>query len=179
MLQRSSRFLLICVVMFALIAIAQPAAANEAQQGIITSTPMADGAIVHFVADGETLAGIAEAYGVSMDEIRGLNGLAPDSSSIFPDQKLIIRLAPTVTVTPTITPVTPRPTRSPTPVTPTGTPAPSRTPAPTLTPTPTINPLVSAATGFVDSYRRPLLIGMIALCAVGLAWTVWTGFARK
>ena len=178
MLQRSSRLLIICLLLVAVIAIAQPAAASEAQQ-IITSTPMDDGAIVHIVADGETLAGIAEAYGVSMVELRALNGLAPDSSSIFPDQKLIIRLAPTVTITPTITPVTPRPTRSPTPLTPTRTPAPSRTPAPTLTPTPTLNPLVSAANGFVDSYRRPLLIAMIALCAVGLAWTVWSGFTRK
>lgn len=166
-------------MLIGMIAIAQPAAASEAQQRIITSTPMADGAIVHFVADGETLASIAEAYGVSMIEIRALNGLAPDSSSIFPDQKLIIRLAPTLTITPTITPVTPRPTRSPTPVTPTRTPAPSRTPAPTLTPTPTLNPIVAAASGFFDSYRRPLLIVMIALCAVGLAWTVWSGFTRK
>ncbi len=158
--------------------LARPVAAAELSQGIPVSTPMEDGAIVHIVADGENLAGIAEAYGISMDEIRGLNGMAPTSNLIFPGQRLIIRLAPTVTITPTITPVTPRPTRTPTPVLPTRTPAPTSTPAPTLTPTPTTNPVVAAASGFVSSYRRPLLIGMIVLCAVGLVWTLWSGFRK-
>ncbi len=139
---------------------------------------MADGAVVHIVGDGETLAGIAEAYGVSMITIREMNGLAPDSTLIFPGQKLIIQLAPTPTLTPTITPVTPRPTRTPTPVTPTRTPAPTRTPMPSLTPTPTLNALIGATTNLVETYRQPLLIAMIAVCVIGLAWTLWSGFRK-
>jgi len=152
---------------------------QAAAQGIPTSTPLPDGAIVHIVAEGESLAMIAASYGVSMEEIRGLNGMAPTSNLIFPGQKLIIRLAPTVTLTPTITPVTPRPTRTPTPVTPTRTPAPTRTPLPTSTPTPTLSPLVAASTGLVTHFRRPLLIGMIVVCALGLIWTLWAGFRKE
>lgn len=176
MLNRMSRFF--WLVLLALFLVTAPVHAQDGTGGIVPSTPMADGAIVHFVGDGETLAGIAAAYGVSMNTIRELNGLAPDSTLIFPGQKLIIQLAPTPTLTPTITPVTPRPTRTPTPVSPTRTPAPTRTPLPSLTPTPTLNPLVSMTTGLVDNYRRPLLIGMVVLCVIGLVWTLWSGFRK-
>jgi hypothetical protein len=111
MLLRMSRF--ICLWIFVLIILSPSIPASAQGSGIIPSTPMADGAVVHIVGDGETLAGIAEAYGVSMITIRELNGLAPDSTLIFPGQKLIIQLAPTPTLTPTITPVTPRPPRAP------------------------------------------------------------------
>ncbi len=176
MLLRMPRILWPALLALVVLIISTPVAAQEG--GIIPSTPMADGAIVHIVGDGETLAGIAAAYGVSMDTIRQLNGLAPDSTIIFPDQKLIIQLAPTPTLTPTITPVTPRPTRTPTPLTPTRTPAPTRTPQPTLTYTATVNPLVGMTTNLVDTYRRPLLIAMVAICILGLAWTLWSGFRK-
>jgi hypothetical protein len=178
MLLRMPRILWLAMLALLVLIISTPVAAQDGSGGIVASTPMADGAIVHFVADGETLAGIAAAYAVSMDTIRQLNGLAPDSTIIFPGQKLIIMLAPTPTLTPTITPVTPRPTRSPTPLTPTRTPAPTRTPQPTLTPTPTVNPLIGMTTSLVDNYRRPLLIAMVVICVVGLAWTLWSGFRK-
>jgi hypothetical protein len=49
---------------------------------------------------------------------------------------------------------------------------------PSLTPTPTLNPLIGATTSLVETYRQPLLIGMIAVCVVGLAWTLWSGFRK-
>jgi hypothetical protein len=143
---------------------------------IITVTPMADGSIVHIVQEGENLASIAEAYNVSMSDIRGMNGMAPSSNLIFPGQRLIIRLPLPPTETPTITPTIPKPTRTPTIVTPTRTPRPTRTPSPTMPPTPTPNPMVSTFTNFINQNQRPFLIFMIALCAVGLAWTLWAGF---
>ncbi len=172
-------FVIILLFLVILLTMTRPVNAGRSDQLIPTSTPLEDGAIVHFVADGENLAMIAESYGLSMSDIRSMNGMAPDSNLIFPGQKLIIRLAPTVTLTPTITPVTPRPTRTPTPVTPTRTPAPTRTPDPTLTPTATIPPLVEAAKNFYGSYRQHLLIAMVVLCAAGAAWTLWAGFRKS
>ncbi len=156
-----------------------PVNAEDYPQGIVTATPQPDGSIVHIVQEGETLATLAEVYGVSMAEIRALNGLAPTANLIFPGQRLIIRLAPTPTVTPTITPTVPRPTRTPTPVTPTRTPAPTKTPMPTLTPTVTPHPVLQAVGGFVETNRRPLLVGMVVVCAAGLIWTLWAGFFRR
>lgn len=149
-------------------------AAGPAQ--IITSTPMEDGAIVHIVQDGENLAGISEVYNISMVDIRGLNGMAPESNLIFPGQKLIIRLPLPPTETPTLAPTIPRPTRTPTQVSPTRTPRPTRTATPTLLPSATSNPAVSAISGFYQSNQRVLLIAMLIVCAAGLVWTLWAGF---
>jgi LysM repeat protein len=59
---------------------------------IETSTPEADGSIVHVVQPGETLIGLAvayQAYGVTVDSIRELNSLASDMLII--GQRVIIR----------------------------------------------------------------------------------------
>lgn len=66
---------------------------------LITSTPNEDGSIIHIVKYGETLWSIAIAYGVSIDEIRQLNGLGADSTVIQIGQKLLIRMAYTITPT--------------------------------------------------------------------------------
>jgi hypothetical protein len=137
---------------------------------------MADGAIVHIVEDGENLASIAEVYGVSMADIRGLNGMAPTSNLIFPGQKLIIRLPLPPTETPTLTPSVPRPTRTPTVVTATRTPRATRTVTPTLIPSATPNPSSAAVSGFFARSQRLLLLAMAFICAVGLVWTLWSGF---
>lgn len=92
-------------------------------QTIITSTPNAEGAIIHVVQAGESLIGIAEAYGVSVDEIKSLNNL--DSDEIFAGDTLIIHPASTATPTATAT------------STATDTPEPTTTRRPTRTPTAT------------------------------------------
>jgi LysM repeat protein len=143
---------------------------------IVTTTPMPDGAIVHVVQSGENLASISEAYGVSMADIRGLNGMAANSNLIFPGQNLIIRLPLPPTETPTLTPSVPRPTRTPTLVTPTRTPRATRTVTPTLLPSPTRDPAAALAANFFTANQRLLLIGMIAVCALGLIGTLWAGF---
>jgi LysM repeat protein len=163
---------------------AQPPAAGQpaaqAQIGAFpTATPLADGSIVHIVQDGDNLATIAETYGVSMAEIRALNGKAPTSNLIFPGEALLIKTAPPPTETPTITPTQPRPTRTPTPFRPTRTPAPTRTASATPQPTATVNPMVAGTEAFVENNRRLLLFGMGGLCVIGLAWVLWAGFMRK
>lgn len=143
---------------------------------IIANTPNPDGSIVHYVEENETLASIAEAYGISLYDLRAVNGLSEDATFITVGQRLIIRTALPPSETPTITATIPRPTRTPTLLKPTRTPRPSSTPAPTFTPSPTTNPMVAAATDFYDTNRRPLLLGLLAVCLLGLGWTLWAGF---
>jgi hypothetical protein len=52
---------------------------------------MTDGTIKHTVLYGQSLASIAEAYGVTIDEIRELNDMAADDSTIWVDQELLIK----------------------------------------------------------------------------------------
>jgi LysM repeat protein len=115
---------------------AQPVQATAPFIPLITNTPNPEGTIIHIVGPGESLWGIAISYGVTMDSIRALNGMAAADTTIYEGQRLVIRtgvqppLAPTpVGAEPTSqTPLplpsaTFTPTRSPTP-----TPAPSATP---------------------------------------------------
>lgn len=66
-----------------------------------TSAPREDGSVVHTVGYGQSLWTIAEAYKVTVDEIRRLNGIASDSSDIYVNQTLLIRLAQSVLPTQT------------------------------------------------------------------------------
>jgi LysM repeat protein len=59
--------------------------------GVSAATPAPDGSIVHIVKFGQTLATISEAYKITVDELRSLNGMAPDNTTIWPDQKLLIK----------------------------------------------------------------------------------------
>jgi LysM repeat protein len=59
--------------------------------GVSAATPAPDGSIVHIVQFGQTLATISEAYKITVDELRSLNGMAPDNTTIWPDQKLLIK----------------------------------------------------------------------------------------
>ncbi len=99
---------------------------------VIVSTPNESGAIYHIVQYGQTLEMIATAYGISVAELRSLNGLPEGASDIYIGQSLIIRVAQPPTETPTLTPTTPPPTRTPRSITPIMTP----TPFPTATATP-------------------------------------------
>jgi LysM repeat protein len=62
----------------------------------VTSTPSEDGSIIHVVNTGQTLWGIAQSYGVTVDEIRRLNAMATDSTIIYTGQRLLIRQANSV-----------------------------------------------------------------------------------
>jgi LysM repeat protein len=58
---------------------------------LATSVPSEDGSIFHIVHNGETLWGIAQSYGVTVDEIQRLNGIADGSTLIHPGQQLLIQ----------------------------------------------------------------------------------------
>jgi LysM repeat protein len=131
----------------------------------VTSTPSADGALIHLVQEGQALWSIAISYGVTVDDIRRLNGLAADATDIYVGQKLLIREAgapiPTSVVTASAVAVA-----SQTPVVPTFTPRPepTHTMAPATTPSPT------PEDGLFASNGRSLLPVVLVLAAglVGL-----------
>ena len=110
--------------------------------GVTKATPMADGRIEHVVKYGQTLATIAEAYGITINTLRVLNNMASDTTIIWPEDVLLIQpatgtgasqaspnLQPTNSVQPTAFPAT----STSIPTTP-----PSATPQPADTATPAI-----------------------------------------
>lgn len=131
---------------------------------VVVSTPNENGAIYHIVQYGQTLEMIAVAYGLSMEQIRTLNGMADGASDIYIGQSLIIRVAQPPTETPTLTPTIPPPTRTPRSITPIMTP----TPFPTATATP--RSLIPQ--GFIIQRKSIgiilLAIGVAGLLAIGL-----------
>lgn len=102
------------------VAYTPPAPLYPSTPSIVTNTPNPDGSIVHIVQPGETLGSIRLAYQIPLADILKLNNITLNST-IYPNQKIIIRAEFTATATqptstPTILPtITPRPTSSPTP----------------------------------------------------------------
>ncbi|MCC6191534.1 MAG: LysM peptidoglycan-binding domain-containing protein [Anaerolineales bacterium] len=81
----------------------QPTSAGPAATAFQTPTPGADGNIIYVVQPGDTLWRISAITGVSVDQLRALNGLTSDIISV--GQRLIIgtsgAASPTATVEPT------------------------------------------------------------------------------
>jgi LysM repeat protein len=145
---------------------------------IVVATPNSDGSIVHIIQYGETLVDIAQAYGISLNELISLNKLDPKKPVYYAKQPLIIRLAFTATPYMTAT-FTPRP--------PTRTPLPTRTPRPTKTATPfhtavptrtnTAEPLVQLPTLNELGPARPIMAYVfIGISVVGLLVLISTAF---
>jgi len=137
--------------------------------GVVTSTPNADGSISHKVEYGQALSSIAVAYGVTVEQLQALNGLS--GIDIYVGQVLIIRNAPTPTVSPTRTPTLQRPTRTPTATSRPVTPTPTRT----ITPSPT--------PGLFDSMPkldRPTIgFGLVIVSAIGLVAMISFSLFKK
>ncbi|MEL7645508.1 MAG: LysM peptidoglycan-binding domain-containing protein [Anaerolineaceae bacterium] len=142
----------------------EAATATPGVPGFITSTPGADGSIKHIVRSGEFLITIAQAYGISLDELLALNDLSAESI-LQVDQELIIRKA--TNPLPALT--------SGTVVAPSATLRPSLTPQPSLTPVLTATPTPSPTRGpglltRVFTGRAAYVgIGIIALILLGVA----------
>lgn len=141
---------------------------------VVTSTPNADGSIIHYVKYGESLWSIAIAYGTTGAEIMANSGNNPSVTDVYEGQMLIIRNAtpntPTITPTPTQIP----PTRTNTPPRPTRTPLPTETPGPT--PTYTIEPPFIYRT---FSNTRSVALTLIVGSAVGLVLLLIFAYVKK
>ena len=115
------------------VAYTPPAPLSPITPTIVPNTPNPDGSIIHIVQRGDTLGSISMAYSVPLADILKLNGLTI-KSTIFVDEKIIIRGASTPTpIKPTSTPTIPptitswptsTPTSTATSIPPTATPSP-------------------------------------------------------
>jgi LysM repeat protein len=142
-----------------------------------TATPKPDGSVVHTVLSGQTLIGIAIAYGLTVAEIKAMNNLTSDV--IYVGDKLVIRLAntpgPTSTTTATITP-----TRAATSTrNPTRTPTVSSTPIATSMATPAEVTQAAAAQTASDPLGNILVIAIIGLAAGGLVLMIIGSFMKR
>lgn len=127
---------------------------------VLTSTPLDDGTIYHVVQAKEYLWNIALAYGMTVEEIKKLNGLA--TNDIYEGEKLLI-FKPKPQIGPTPTPtlgVTPTATFG----IPTSTVTEPVTPTATLTPTPPPLPPASSQSG----QKAIGVIVVLALLAAGV-----------
>jgi LysM repeat protein len=142
-----------------------------------TATPKPDGSVVHTVLSGQTLIGIAIAYGLTVAEIKAMNNLTSDV--IYVGDKLIIQLANTPGPTATITATT-TPTRAATPTrNPTRTPTASSIPvAVSITSQATATQEVAAQTAS-DPLGNILVIAIIGLAAGGLVLMIIGTFMKR
>jgi len=154
-------------------ALAPTAPTLDAIYPMITATPHEDGSVYHTVEQGHALWSIANAYETTIQNLIDLNGLDPESPSIWPGNELLIQPSlqpsPTVRLSSTAVPATrtPQPSSTPRP------PTPTRTPTKVITPTQ--EPVIDfSAVQAID--RKTLAYGIIALCALGLLAVIFTGF---
>jgi LysM repeat protein len=129
---------------------------------VIPNTPNADGAIIHFVQKGDTIYGIAFAYGIPPEELLRLNGITLNTV-LYENKQLIVR--PAFTPTPTLP--TSTPTRRPTP---TSWPTSTATTTPTSTPV-TSTPIPKAGIPASAGIVSVSVIILLALLIAGvIAW---------
>ena len=153
--------------------------------GVNAATPAPDGSIVHIVQYGQTLATISEAYKITVDDLRSLNGMAPDNTTIWPDQKLLIKKPEGTPIATNTVSVSGTPEMEST-LQGTNTMAPTFTPrSKTITPAPSLAISNIGATNtpqVVSAAKNPpkQTIGMvlIALCGLGLIGLIYS-FLKK
>jgi LysM repeat protein len=133
---------------------------------VTTSTPSADGMIYHVVQSNQFLSDIAAAYGVTVDYLVTQNNLT-SADAIYVGQTLVIKPAPTATITPTLTP---------TEIYPTGTPTLAMTPTPAYTRTPTPRPSLLQSLPEFDRGTFGLLLVIVS--AIGLVAVVMINFIK-
>lgn len=142
---------------------------------VMTATPQLDGSIIHEVQGGQSLWSIAIAYNITIADIIGWNNLLP-TPVIFVGERLVVQIAPTATLSPTITNTSIPPTRTITPSQTPFTPQPSATITPT--PSPTSKPPFSIYS-MEKQKRHTLGWGIAIICLAGLIIVAIRGFGRK
>ena len=141
---------------------ATPAPTEPPIRALLTVTPQADNSVIHTVQYGQTLSGIATAYGLSLKDLLALNPMINANTVIQIGQRLLIHppatpvpALPTVAASPTALPVTP-------------TPQPSSPPTPTIAPAAVLlSPTETAAPFRPSNYSPSQWLG-ISIAFLGL-----------
>ena len=136
---------------------------------VMVSTPKPDGSISHVVQPGQALWSIANAYGVTIDQLRQFNNISSTGKTIYAGETLLIRPAYTPTPMPSITPTSRQPTRTPVPAQEIETMQPAAT-----TEKPAPNPSFIAG---ID--RTTIGLVLILLCGIGLVLILMGALHRK
>ena len=138
-----------------------PASTVVAYDPFIVSTPREDGAVIHVVGFGQTLIGIANKYGVELNDLLQFNNLTM-KSVIYPKEEIIIKPShtpgPTEPSTSPVPTITPSRTVTSSQLSPT--PRGTFTPRPSSTSTPTTTPLP------ITAEREHLVIGVASVALV-------------
>lgn len=151
------------------------AAATYVFHPLVTSTPQADGSVVHVVQYGETLITIAQSYGVKVDQIRELNYMEDGWTAIYEGEKLLIKAKGSTT--PAVTVPSSAVTASPTT-------AATYTPRAVLTSTPlptiaiTVQPTVTPTSETSGFSTRSLGMVLLVVCGLGLVGVVGSSFLK-
>jgi LysM repeat protein len=128
---------------------------------VITSTPKEDGQVVHEVQVGQSLWGVADVYGTTVQEIRALNNMSVNEL-VYPGELLLIRTVATeIPSTPTLAGTS---TLPPTTVVLTETSSPTSEPMPIVEIMPTDE--TSENVSIDNSSRRAVLIIVLAALSV-------------
>lgn len=148
---------------------------------LVTSTPNSDGSIIQVVGNGQTLWGIAIAYGVKIADILKNSNLPANTNTVYVGEKLVIKPASPATETPTLTATLPTATstRFPTHTPRAPTPSPTRAASPTITPTPTPEPWYARVAPQIYGNQRTIGMVLVSICVIGLIIVGLTGFRRK
>jgi len=155
-----------------------PGTTVVAYDPFVISTPREDGAIIHVVGYGQTLIGIANTYGVSLEDLYRYNGYSKDEI-IYPNEWVIIRPAGEtgITATPESPDVTSVPTKTERAPRPTHTPGETQSTRPVVvinpTPTATIEPVT------VSEEQEPLVVGVVILSLGILVGVIFYGLLNR
>jgi len=143
---------------------------------VTTTTPNPDGSVTHIVKYGQTLYGIAEAYGITLADLLALNGLTEDSA-IYPDDELIIvpvnegaQETPETTGTPQVEEARPSSTLTPTETVKVT----STQPMMTATPIEKNNPVSRFLTNIFSGDTLWVGIGLVAVSVFGIVLLFFT-----
>ncbi len=130
---------------------------------VTISTPKEDGQVIHEVLVGQSLWGIADIYGTTVQEIRALNNMSVDEL-VFPGELLLIRTVATeIPATPTLAGQS---TSTATKASATETSIPTRTPTLIVEETPTVLPSPEVEIG--SGFWTVILIVFVALIMAGI-----------
>ena len=143
---------------------------------MIKSTPAQDGSIIHVVGYGQSLWSIADAYGVTIDQLRSLNNIPQNYTTIRTGDQLLIQPAYTPTATLSAEEAATRTkTHEPTAIPPTATLRPSRTVLMTSTPTVMATVLMDSEP---ENDRDSVVMTVMGVSLLGLVVVVIFGFVK-